>query len=87
MIKVKKKDAAIFSVIVDEGNSKTEHDVELDNEYYQKLTGGKITKEELIKKSFGFLLGKEPKESILESFNLKVIKRYFPEYEGEIRKW
>ncbi len=87
MIKVKKKNADRFLVIVDEENSKTEHAVELDDEYYQKLSGGKITKEELIKKSFGFLLEKEPKESILSSFNLKVIKRYFPEYEEKIKKW
>ena len=87
MIEVKKKNADNFLVIVDEENSKTEHDVELDNEYYQKLSSGKITKEELIKKSFEFLLEREPKESILSSFNLKVIKRYFPEYEGKIKKW
>lgn len=86
MIKVKKKNAGGFLVIVDEENSKTEHNVELDDEYYQKLSGAKISKEELIKKSFEFLLEREPKESILSSFNLKVIKRYFPEYEEKVKK-
>ena len=52
MIKVKKKNVDQFLVIAGERNSKTEHNVELDGEYYQKLTGGRMTEEELIKKFF-----------------------------------
>ncbi len=85
MIEVKKKNANVFLVIVDEKGFKTEHNVELDDEYYQKLTNGEIAKEELVKKSFQFLLEREPKESILSSFNLKIIRGYFPEYEKEIK--
>jgi hypothetical protein len=86
MISVEKKKAGEFLVIVEEGNSRTKHNVELDDEYYQKLTQGRITEEELIKESFEFLLKRETKESILSRFNLKVIVNYFSEYEGEIRK-
>ena len=85
MIEVKRKNEQEFIVIVNEGGIKTGHAVILDDDYYQKLTGGKITKEELIKKSFAFLLERESKESILSRFDLKVIKRYFPEYEKEIK--
>ena len=60
--------------------------VELENDYWQKLTQGKIEPEALVRKSFEFLLAREPKESILRSFNLKEINTYFPEYEEEIRK-
>jgi len=38
--------------------------------------------EELVSDSFGFLLAREPKDSILKAFDLSVIKRYFPEYDG-----
>ena len=38
--------------------------------------------EELVRDSFGFLLAREPKESILKTFDLSVIKRYFPDYDG-----
>ena len=38
----------------------------------------------LVRRSFEFLLVREPKESILRSFELSVIGRYFPEYEREI---
>jgi len=58
--------------------------VEVEKEYWQKLTAGNMAPEDLVKKSFEFLLAREPKESILRSFNLKVINKYFPEYEGEI---
>ena len=86
MIEVNKVNTGEYKVIIDEGSSKTEHAVALDEEFYQTLTAGTITKEELIRKSFIFLLAREPKESILSRFNVKVIKRYFPEYEKEIKK-
>ncbi len=83
MIKVEKKNQQEFTVKV-EGK---EYNVGLDDEYWQDLTGGKIAKEELIKKSFEFLLEIEPKESILSRFNLRIINQYFPEFEEEIRTY
>jgi hypothetical protein len=83
MIKVEKKNQQEFTVKV-EGK---EYNVNLDDEYWQDLTGGKIAKEELIKKSFEFLLEREPKESILSRFNLRIINQYFPEFEEEIRTY
>lgn len=83
-IEVKKEKNGEFLVTVVEGSSSSKHRVTLDDEYYNKLTKGKIGQEELIKKSFEFLLKHESKESILSSFNLKVISRYFPQYEQEI---
>ena len=85
MIQIKKKSGQEFMVIVEEGGDKTDYAVTLDGEYYRRLTGGKITEEELIKKSFQFLLERESKESIFSRFNLRVIKNYFPEYEREIK--
>jgi hypothetical protein len=40
----------------------------------------------LVRASFEFLLERESRESILREFDLMVIGRYFPEYEGEIRR-
>jgi len=85
MIKVKKKNEQEFLVTIEEEGSFSEHTVSLEDDYYRKLTGGKTSKEELIKKSFEFLLEREPKESILSEFNLRIIKNYFPEYEKEIK--
>ena len=84
MIDVADNGSGHFMVTVTEGGSRTSHDVTLDDTYYQKLTGGSITKVELIRRSFEFLLERESKESILRSFDLPVIGRYFPEYERTI---
>ena len=84
MIRVERKDQNEFLVVVTERGSSTKHTVALDEDYYQKLTKGRISKEQLIEKSFSFLLVRESKESILRRFNLRVIKRYFPEYESRV---
>lgn len=84
MIDVTAIDEGKFSVVVTEDDSKTEHTVTVSEEYYDRLTNGKISKEEMIRRSFEFLLKREPKESILKKFNLKTITKYFPEYEEEL---
>jgi hypothetical protein len=86
MIEVKKKNQQDFVVTVEEKGTRTEHNVTLDEEYWRDLTQGRITEEELIKRSFEFLLERESKESILAKFNMRIIKKYFPEFEREIRK-
>ena len=84
-IEVEKIDQFRFRVRITEGGSETTHDVTVGPDDYTKLTGEKIQPEELVRRSFEFLLEREPKESILARFDLSVISRYFPEYEREIR--
>ena len=64
----------------------TSHNVTVQPDYAQKLTSGTISTVDLIHQSFEFLLAREPNTSILRSFDLSVIARYFPEYEREISK-
>jgi len=68
-----------------EGSRTTTHNVTLDPAYYRELTGGSVTPEALIERSFEFLLERESNTMILSSFELPVIGRYFPEYEREIK--
>jgi hypothetical protein len=84
MVSVKKRDEDHYTVTVSEGGSETTHQVELDDDYYKKLSDGSVSKADLVRRSFEFLLAREPKESILGQFHLSVIARYFPEYESEI---
>ncbi len=58
----------------------TEFSVQVDRDYWQELTDGDIEVEELVRKSFAFLLEHEQKSMILRNFNLRVIESYFPEY-------
>jgi hypothetical protein len=74
-----------FEVQVSEGQDCLEYSVTLDKDYWQKLADGKQKPAELVKRSFEFLLEREPKESILKSFNLRLISQYFPEYETWIK--
>lgn len=51
-----------------------------------RLAPGATDPEDLVRRSFVFLLAREPRESILARFDLPLIGRYFPEYEREIRR-
>lgn len=42
--------------------------------------------ERLARETFTFLLEREPRESILRTFDIGVVGRYFPEYDREIRR-
>jgi len=85
MITVDTIDEQTFQVTVTD-RSTTTHTVTVDPSYYTKLTGGRVSAEKLVEKSFEFLLERESNASILRSFELPVISRYFPEYESTIRK-
>jgi hypothetical protein len=81
-----KDDGWTFGVQVAESNGQTRHSVTLSQADFKQLTAGKrTTPEELVRKSFEFLLEREPKHQILRQFELPVIGRYFPEYPTEIR--
>jgi hypothetical protein len=75
-----------FRVRVIQGASESTHRVTLKLEDFERLAAGKAAPEELVRRSFEFLLEREPKESILPHFDLSVIARYFPEYENEIAR-
>jgi hypothetical protein len=85
-IEVEKTGNLEFRVRIIEEGSESTHSVTMKQEDYARLTGGKIQPEELVQRSFEFVLEREPKESILSRFDLSVISRYFPEYEREIKK-
>lgn len=84
-IEVEKTGDLEFRVRIIEVSGESTHAVSIQQADYTKLTGGKIEPEELLQRSFEFLLKREPKESILRKFDLSVISRYFPEYEREIK--
>ena len=76
-------DAYHFKATVIDSSSTT-HQVSIAPDYALKLTAGEITNAQLVEKSFAFLLQREANTSIMRSFDLSVIARYFPEYERMI---
>jgi hypothetical protein len=82
-------DAWRCEVTVDQGGERTEHLVTVtaaDLERWGRGAGSSREEvEDLVARSFDFLLRREPPSSILRSFDLAVIQRYFPEYDREFR--
>jgi hypothetical protein len=69
--------------IEDDGRPVTQHTVAVasaDKERY----GPRSTVEDLVTRSFEFLLEREPPTSILRAFALPDIERYFPDYRRAI---
>jgi hypothetical protein len=70
--------------VEEDGRSVSNHVVDVTKSDMQRLaTGGSV--EDLVQRSFEFLLEREPPQSILRRFGLSDIERYFPEYPRVIR--
>jgi hypothetical protein len=74
-----------FHVTVREGGSSTSHDVTVSSEDFERLGSSHGSPEDFVHACFAFLLEREAKESILAEFDVKVIGRYFPDFESRIR--
>jgi hypothetical protein len=68
------------------GTTQTTHRVTLRDTDRQRLGGKDVSAERLVEESFRFLLEREPNTSILSSFDLPLIGKYFPQYAREIRE-
>ena len=76
----------ICDVAVDvEGGASTRHIVTVASADLARLDPGARDPHLLVDRSFRFLLEREPNASILRSFDLMEIARYFPEFESAIQ--
>jgi hypothetical protein len=67
------------------GATQTRHEVMVARADLERLAPGATDPTDLVRRSFAFLLRREPPTSILPSFDLTAIGHYFPEYESTIR--
>lgn len=72
-----------FEVRVSEPGSESTHRVTNDR---PDLAEGHDSPEAFIEACFAFMLEREPKESILGTFDVSVISRYFPDFEDAIAR-
>ena len=72
-------------VEVDAGSERTRHSVRVSRADLDRWGGGGPV-EELVRRSFEFLLEREPAGSILREFELAAIQRYFPEFDQNFRR-
>ena len=85
-ISIKKLRDDVFQVTVADSMTTT-HEVTVNDQSLTDLTDNNTTKTQLLEFSFNFLLDKEPNTSILSSFDINVISRYFADYRDEVRRW
>lgn len=71
-------------VAVERDGMKTEHVVRVTVADLERWGGGRPV-EDLVRRSFEFLLEREPPTSILRRFDLAVIQRYFPDFDQHFR--
>jgi hypothetical protein len=77
----------VCQVAVELGGRRTEHTVTVSQASLARWGTGSEPKdvEDLVRRSFEFLLEREPPGAILRQFELSVIETYFPEYDELIR--
>jgi hypothetical protein len=75
-----------FAVTVQSAGATTVHQVVIPPRLLEDLDLGTDDGSRLVYTSFEFLLEREPASSILRSFDLDVIGRYFPEYAATMRR-
>jgi hypothetical protein len=69
------------TVDVSDATGTSRHLVRVSGKEFDRWRRGRSV-QELVGDSFAFLLEREPRESILKEFDLSVIRRYFPDYDG-----
>ena len=85
-ISIRKLSDDVFKVAVAK-TSTTTHTVTVTDQSLTDFTDDNATKAQLLEFSFKFLLEREPNTSILSSFDINVISRYFSDYKDEVRRW
>ena len=76
-------DGWVAVVDVQQAGKRTQHVVTVKREDLARY--GAADPADLVRRSFGFLLAREPNTSILREFRITDIERYFPEFPAAIR--
>lgn len=74
-----------FTVTITDEKGESLHNVTMDKDFVTRI-GADLLPEKVVEKSFEFLLEREPKEKILQEFDLTIISHYYPEFISEIEK-
>ena len=85
-IKITPTSEEVYQVQVS-GKTETMHSVSMTIPDYERLTGGRKPKEQLVLFAFKFLLRREENTSILREFSIRKVSEYFPEFEKEVTEW
>ena len=85
-IKITPTSEEVYQIQVS-GKTETMHFMSMSDLNYERFTGGRKPKEQLVLFAFKFLLKREENTSILREFAICKISEYFPEFEKEVIDW
>ncbi len=74
-----------FGVECNDGDTTTHHTVTVPERVLDDIGLPRVDPMRLVEESFAFLLEREPARSIMATFALTDISRFFPEYTEEMR--
>ena len=86
VIKITPTSEGVYQVKVS-GKTETMHSMSMTDIDYERFTGGKKPKQQLVLFAFEFLLKREENTSILREFSICKVSEYFPEFEKEVTEW
>ncbi len=80
-------DGWVCEVTVELDGERTHHTVNVSEADLERWAGGgrREDVEDLVARSFDFLLQREPPASILRRFDLSAIRGYFPDYDDQFK--
>ena len=77
----------MFAVtVVDAMGAVSSHEVTVPDGFLEEAGIGDVDPARAVRESFDFLLAREPPSSIMRSFDLPTITRFFPEYPADLRR-
>jgi len=73
-----------YEVQVDEGDQRLDYRVTLGFADYDLWSHGRVAPEKVVRAAIQFLLEREEAPEIKSKFDCSIIRRYFPEVDGEL---
>ncbi len=74
-----------FLVTISDEKGQSQHNVHVDKDFLMRI-GQDHNPEKVVKSSFEFLLERQPKEAILQEFDITTISHFFPDFIPELEK-
>lgn len=84
IIKIRKKNCCDYWIVVCDSGSEKKFKVTLTDVYYDRLTGGKILKEELLENCFNYFVENDILGNLNKKFALRKIGERFPDFEKDM---
>jgi hypothetical protein len=84
IIKIRKKNCCDYWIVVSDSGGEKKFKVTVTDVYYNRLTGGKILKEELLENCFNYFVENDILGNLNKKFALRGVGKRFPDFEKDM---